>query len=52
MNEKNMLIDNFLKQELKNNKGKITNQTTVDLAKNLMISIQIKNFILIKNYLQ
>jgi hypothetical protein len=33
MNEKNILIDNFLKEELKNNKGKIINQTTVDLAK-------------------
>lgn len=29
---KNKLIDDFLKEELKNNKGKITNQSSADLA--------------------
>ncbi len=32
MSEKNILVDNFLKEKIKKNKGKIINETTVDLA--------------------
>jgi len=41
---KNKLIDDFLKEELKNNKGKITNQSSVDLAKKFNDKYPNKNF--------
>jgi hypothetical protein len=41
---KNKLIDDFLKEELKNNKGKITNQSSADLAKKFNDKYPNKNF--------